>query len=118
MAQATRFPIAARISGRFAGLDWYTSRRGKHIAYAPPPITQPPTPEQIECRDRFRKAMKAYKALTQGERQSLEIAARRASLSLSGLNVWISAYTCKGQTALDALSQQTGIALPSLPENR
>ncbi|MCL6547126.1 MAG: hypothetical protein K6T61_18075 [Bryobacteraceae bacterium] len=112
MAQSQRLPLGLRLSGRFGGLELYTSRGGRLVWYREPSITQPPTPAQQEQRQRFRAAMDQWRALADQEKWALEEAARRASLPITGMNAYLSAAMAKSPDAIRALARQTGISLP------
>lgn len=115
MVKTPRIPLGLRLSGKFGPLEVYTNRRGKHVWYEEPKLIPTPSEAQKACRERFKQAVFAWKNLASEEKKALEEAVKRASIALTGQNIWISAYTSKGRQALEALSRQTGIPLPLPP---
>lgn len=107
--------IAARLAGDLGGVTCYTDRYGRKTVYPIAPPEKPPSPEQTVLRSKFRTAQAAWKALTPAEKANLEEACRRASLRLTGQNLYISAATKKMNANVQALAAQTGIPLPTIP---
>lgn len=107
--------IAARLAGDIGGVTCYTDRFGRKTVYPISPPDKPASPEQTTLRGRFAQAVAAWKALTAQEKANLEEACRKASLRLTGQNLYISA-ALKGMNAnVQAIARQTGISLPTVP---
>lgn len=103
------------VSGDVAGYTIYTDMRGRKVAFPVAPPKEPPSPPQIAHRERFRQAVAAYLALSAEQRATLELCVQRASLALTGLNLYI-AIALKNQTGLvETLERQTDLSLPAIP---
>ena len=107
--------LGLRVDGDIGPWTVYTDRYGrkKWFLYSPP--TKPATTAQLNWRDRFRNAQASWSALTPDEKAALELAVNKASLCLTGQNLWISAILKSRQQSYLAVERQTGITLPSLP---
>jgi hypothetical protein len=76
-------------SGDVGDLTVYTDRKMRLIAYPRRPPECPATPRQLENRDRFRRAVRAWLALPDLTRFLYELLAKRNSLCATGQNVWL-----------------------------
>jgi hypothetical protein len=103
------------VSGDVAGYTIYTDMLGRKVAFPQAPPKEPPSPLQISHRARFRMAQEAWTALTDSEKAVLELATQRASLAMTGQNLYI-AIALKNQPGLvETLERQTDLSLPAIP---
>ena len=103
------------VSGDINGISIYTDRHGRKIAYEKAPPTKPASVLQALQRGRFRDAMANWKAATTAIKTDWENASLKASLCMTGLNMWLH-FSLKGRTeALFTISSQTGITLSMPP---
>jgi hypothetical protein len=103
------------VSGDVDGYTIYTDMKGRKVAFPQAPPKEPPSPLQISHRARFRQAQEAWTALTVPEKEALELACQRASLAMTGQNIYI-AIALKNQPGLvETLERQTDLALPAIP---
>jgi hypothetical protein len=103
------------VSGDVGDLTVYTDRYGKKVFYKKAPPEKPASVLQALQRGRFRDAMANWKALPQATRDDWETVSLRASLCMTGLNMWIH-FSLKGTMAgLHTFVHQTGILLDYPP---
>jgi hypothetical protein len=103
------------VSGDVAGYTIYTDMHGRKVAFPQAPPVEPPSPLQIQHRARFRIAQQAWTALTVAEKATLELCTHRASLAMTGQNLYL-AIALKNQAGLVAtLERQTDLTLPAIP---
>jgi len=107
--------LGLSVQGDIGPWTIYTDRYGrkKWFLYSPP--TKPPTANQIVHRERFRAAQAAWQALTPNEKAALELAVNKASLCMTGQNLYLSAILKRMTAQYNAVERQTGVTLPSLP---
>lgn len=103
------------VSGDVADSTIYTDRFGRKTVFPKSPPKEPPSPLQVQQRERFRLAQNAWMALTPAHRQALENATRACSLALTGQNLYI-AIALRAEPDLAAtIERQSGITLPPIP---
>lgn len=104
------------VSGDLGPWTIYTDRyhRVKWFLYSPP--TKPPTQKQIAHRSRFVAAQAAWAALSDEEKATLETAVKRASLCLTGQNLYISACLTHRGDSYRTVGRQTRLNLPPLAD--
>lgn len=103
------------VSGDVAGYTIYTDMRGRKVAFPIAPPKEPPSPLQVQHRSRFRTAQQNWTGLTPQEKAILELCTHRASLAMTGQNLYI-AIALKNQTGLvETLERQTDLTLPAIP---
>lgn len=103
------------VSGDVADYTIYTDRHGRKVAFPIAPPKEPPSPLQVQHRARFRTAQQNWTALTAEQKAALELCTQRASLAMTGQNLYI-AIALKNQTGLVAtLERQTDLTLPAIP---
>lgn len=107
--------LGARIAGDIGGVTIYTDRFGRKTVYPIAPPKEPASPLQTVIRNRFRDAQAAWRALTDQEKANLEEVTQRASLCLTGQNLFISASLRAQNDSLQALGRQWNIPLPQAP---
>ncbi len=108
--------LGLQVQGDLGPWTIYTDRKGrkKWFLYSPP--TKPPTPRQITHRQRFKTAQANWSTLTKAEKENLELAVIRASLCMTGQNLFISAQLKHMNTSLQAIARQTKLTLPTAPD--
>ncbi len=99
------------VTGDIGPLTFYTSQRGKLVAFPRAPPLSPPSPTQEYFRAYFIAAATAWRALTQPQRNDWSRAAYRAHLSISGINLWFWFYRTRDEENLHTIEAQTGITL-------
>lgn len=77
------------VSGDIGPLTVYTDRFGKKVAYPKSPPKEPASPLQIQQRNRFRAAQAEYTSLDAQEKKDYETLTLRASLPMTGQNLFI-----------------------------
>ena len=99
------------VSGDIGPLTIYTDRHGRKIAFPKAPPKEPPTDLQVSHRARFRSAQQEYMALSHVKRNDWERLSRRASLCMTGQNLYIHIAMKGGLVNLDTLMRQTGLTV-------
>ena len=102
------------VQGDLGPLTIYTNRFGKKVAYEKAPPTRPPTERQRTQRTRFSTAQRNWSILSLEEKSQLELACTRASLCLTGQNLYIIVALKNHQTAYRTLERQTKTTLPQV----
>lgn len=105
--------IGMIVSGDVDGLTIYTDRHGRKVAYPKSPPKEPPTDIQIACRARFKAAQAEYMSMTDDQKFRYEELTRKASLCLTGQNLFIHVAMKHSFGLLDTLQQQTGVSVPA-----
>lgn len=103
------------VSGDVGDHTIYTDRHGRKVVFPKSPPTRPPSANQIAQRERFKDAQGKWKALSDSDKANLEAATIKSGIVMTGQNLYIAVALKNDQTALDTLSEQTGIPLPSIP---
>lgn len=101
-----------RVKGDIGPFTLYTDRFGRKTAFPISPPKEPPTAAQLRQRDRFRQSHSQWKQLTTIQKANLEEACRRASLCLTGKNLFMSACLLNKDASLQAIGRQTNLELP------
>lgn len=103
------------VSGDIAGQTIYTDRFMRKVVFPQAPPTKPPTPMQVIQRCRFATAVANWHAATESQRVGFEQISLKASLCMTGLNLWISVSLQGTVLMLDTLCKQTGIFVDDPP---
>src|SRR4029077_1702098 len=98
--------------GDIGGVTCYTDRHGRKVFYKKAPPTKPPSPSQVKQRDRFRRAVTAWKALSTPEKAALERAVHTACLCLTGQNLYTASSLRPLAAVYPTIPRQTGEPLP------
>lgn len=101
------------LTGDIGGLTAYTTNKGRTVMYPRASPLNPPTAAQQAQRDIFTDAAREYSELPQATRDLWQRAARKASLRITGYNLWVYWYTSGDTAAIETVSKQTGIDLVS-----
>jgi hypothetical protein len=101
------------LTGDLGDLTFYTRNDGRAVAYPRASPLNPPTAAQQAQRDKLTDAARDYAQLTQEQRDLWQRAARKASLRITGYNLWVYWYTTGDTTVIQTVAKQTGIDLLS-----
>jgi hypothetical protein len=97
--------------GDLGALTVYTSATGKLVIFPRAPPLNPPSIEQIYQRQQFVAAARAWRELSAEQRSNWERAAKRASLKITGINLFYFWSTKRDEPTIRTIEQQTGIQL-------
>lgn len=107
--------IGLVVSGDLAGMTIYTDRYMRKVWFPQAPPCEPPSPMQVKQRARFAEAMANWNALTDQVKADWEQITLRASLIMTGHNLWVR-VSLRGEFKLLAtLQRQTGISVANPP---
>lgn len=106
--------MGMRVAGDCNGETIYTDRYRRKVHYKKAPPDRPPSPKQLARRDLFRRAVQAWKALPQGDKDQLEFAATCANLCLTGQNLFTSCSLRSSEEVYRTIERQTATTLPPL----
>lgn len=101
------------LTGDFAGLTAYTNNAGRAVLYPRASPLNPPSDAQQLQRDAITEAANAWGHLGQETRDKWQQAARRASLRITGYNLWTYWWLRRDTPVIATVSNQTGIDLVS-----
>ena len=104
--------LGFRVNGDFGGMTCYTNKNGKQVWFPFSPPTKPPTALQIAQRQRFAAAVNSYLSQSSSVKAQYELATQRASLCLTGQNLWVSVAMLHTFATLDTIAAQTKTTLP------
>jgi hypothetical protein len=97
--------------GDIAELTTYRRPDGRVVLFAKTYPDKPPSPAQIAVRTHFLAAATRWRSLLPAERGQWNLAARRASLCMSGRNLHCAAYLNPDPAALATIARQTHTTL-------
>jgi hypothetical protein len=97
--------------GDLGPYTFYTSKRKGLVFFVKAPPTTPPTSLQLSRRNRWRLFAWAWSALTPEQRGKWSSAAHRASLRISGYNLWIFWCETGDRPAIRTVEKQSGVTL-------
>ena len=97
--------------GDIGPLTCYRNKRGALVFYAKAPPTTPASPAQQIYRDRWRLAVTAWNALAPEVRARWELASKRASLYITGYNLFVHYHTTGDGDGIITIELQTGLDL-------
>lgn len=97
--------------GDIAELTTYRRPDGRVVVFTKTYPDKPPSPAQTAIQTRFVAAATAWRNLTLPEKRQWTLAARRASLCMSGRNLHCSAYLKVDSAALATIARQTNTTL-------
>lgn len=99
------------VSGDFAGQTYYTDRHFNVVHFPQAPPCQPPSPMQVKQRARFGMAVANWKGASAADREGFEEISLRASLCMTGLNLFMHTAMSGKYEELATLQRQTGISV-------
>ncbi len=103
------------VSGDLAGQTIYTDRFGRKVYFEQAPPKQGPSPMQIIQRARFAEALRNWSDASIATRDGYESISLRASLCMTGLNLWIHVSLRHTTELLATLQRQTGLTVADPP---
>lgn len=101
------------LTGDIGGLTAYTTNRGRAVLYPRASPLNPPTDAQQLQRDRLTEAANEYAQLDPATKENWQQAARRASLRITGYNLWCYWWLTRDTPIIATVSKQSGIDLLS-----
>lgn len=103
------------VSGDIGGYTAYTDRYGRKVIYPKAPPEKPPSPLQVVQRERFTTAQLEYMNLSVQEKLDWETLTQRASLCMTGQNLFIHVAMRGTYDTLDTLERQfnTSVTRPT-----
>lgn len=107
--------IGLVVSGDVAGMTIYTDRFMRKVWFPQAPPKCPPTDMQRKQRWRFVQAMADWSAQTDQVKADWEQITKRASLVMTGHNLWVSVSLGGTFDALNTLRNQTGVWVDDPP---
>lgn len=110
--------LGARVAGDLGGVTCYTDRFGRKTVYPIAPPKEPASDCQTTLRNRFKTAQATWAALSPAEKKALEEATHKASLCLTGQNLFLSAALRGMNDQMQAIGRQHGLTLPNAPDLR
>lgn len=90
---------------------FYTSKRKGLVFFAKAPPLEPPSLMQIHQRNKFRLAGYVWRTLPEDVQGSWQTAARRASLRITGYNLFVHWITKQDDTVIHTIEAQSRIKL-------
>lgn len=106
--------MGTRVMGDCGGFTMYTDRHHRKVYYQKAPPQKPASPKQRLLRDLFGKAVRAWKALSDADKATLERAVAKTSLCLTGQNLFTSCSLCSRSEVYLTIGRQAGETLPPL----
>lgn len=103
--------LGLNVMGDLGGLTSYTNRNRKLIIFPRAPPLNPPTIEQIWQRQRMVAAARQWKELTIEQRRNWLLAARRASLKITGYNLFVYWSMTNDAATVRTIERQSGFKL-------
>lgn len=99
--------LGLRPTGDLGPLTAYTSKRGKHVWFLKAPPTCPPTVWQTRQRNKFRLAARAWRALSDAERNEWHRAETRGKLNITAYNLYVYWTLTRDDRAICTIARQT-----------
>lgn len=103
--------IGLIVSGDVDGVTIYTDRYNRKVAYPKAPPKEPPTKMQVDVRNRFKAAQAEYMGLTPLQKRAYEDLTQKASLCMTGQNLFIHVAMKRTYGTLTTLQDQTGVTV-------
>lgn len=97
--------------GDIGPITIYRNQRGRMVWFAKTWPKKPPSPDQQAQRDRLTAAAADWQALSPGQQAQWHLAARRASLTMHGYDLFQHWKLSKDTSAIATLERQTGTNL-------
>lgn len=98
-------------SGDLGGITCYRSKRGRIVQFAKTWPKAPPTLAQLTGRTRMYRAAEQWRHFTPYQKQQWRNAAARASLCMTGYDLWVRWYFRQELSVILIIEDQTGINL-------
>ena len=103
--------IGMIVSGDVDGVTIYTDRHARKVVFPKAPPKEPPTDLQIFSRNRFKSAQAEFMSISPTQKAAYERLTQRASLCLTGQNLFIHVAMMHTFATLTTLQVQTGISV-------
>lgn len=103
--------LGLQLWGDIGPFTVFRNKRGEVIWYLKAPPTKPASALQKIYRDRWRAAAIQWQALTKKKQQRWELASKRASLGITGYNLFLYWRTTSDDLAIRTIERQTGFEL-------
>lgn len=103
--------LGIMVSGDLCGQTIYTDRFYRKVFFPQAPPCQPPSPMQVKQRARFAAAVAAWHGADEADRVGFEAISLRASLCMTGLNLFMHTALTGKFEQLGTLQRQTGISV-------
>ena len=103
--------IGFRPTGDLGPLTGYTTKRGRGVWYLKAPPKEPPTGYQTHYRNLFRLVALTWSGLPESTRLDWLAAARRASLRITGYNLFLWYHHRRDVAVIRTVEHQTGFTL-------
>lgn len=100
-------------TGDLGPLTGYTNKQGKLVWFLKAPPTCPPSYWQVHQRNVFRLIAAAWQALTPTAREQWSLAEHRASLNMTGYNLFTWWSVHQDHAVIHTIERQTGTNLIS-----
>jgi hypothetical protein len=107
--------IGLIVSGDLAGQTIYSDKFMRKVWFPQAPPKKPPSPMQVKQRARFATAMANWKSQTDAVKEAWEQITLRASLVMTGHNLWVHFSLSGDFVALETLQQQTRVTVANPP---
>lgn len=104
--------MGLRVGGDLDGLTYYVNKRGIVTFFAKAPPTKPPTWKQTWQRNAFRLVAILWNEQSDAQKAAYDLITRRASLCMTGYNLFVHVELTLDQSTLRTLELQTGVSIP------
>lgn len=98
-------------TGDLGPFTFYTNKRGRLVWFIKAPPTSPPSYAQLRQQDLFTSAAATWQFFTPTRRNNWELASKRASLAITGYNLWVYFCCTADLTEIQTIEHQTGLNL-------
>lgn len=99
-------------TGDFGPWTIYTAKNKKPVMFIKAPPTKPPTYRQQYHRAQWTAFARSWKHMAKQERKLWELATKRASLYLTGYNLFVWWRTTHDTATLESIIRQSGVEIP------
>lgn len=101
------------VSGDLADMTIYTMKNGTKVFFEKAPPKEPPSPDQLTIRNRWRQAATGWKQLGEEGQRLWRLATTRAHARFTAYNIWVSLFVRPDPSAFQTLQNISGITLPT-----
>ena len=103
--------LGCLVGGDLGPYTFYKNKRGLTVWFPKSPPLKPPSPKQTVQRNQFRIAGACWASLTPEQREQWNLAGRRASLCMTGYNLYLHFNTTGDQARRNTLAARTKTTL-------
>lgn len=104
--------MGLRVGGDLDGLTYYVNKRGNVTWFAKAPPAKPPTRKQTFQRNAFRLVAELWNQQSDAQQAAYDSITRRASLCMTGYNLFVHVELTNDQDTLRTLERQTDVTIP------